>query len=93
MGSETPGEGAKSALVFVRPHLLDIGFEPSGTQSFRGIIAHINPAGPVVKIEVVSEWGNNVQVNLVPERYNELGLKKGMEVYIIPKEMKAFLEG
>lgn len=91
--AETTGEGAKSALVFVRPHLLDIDFHPSGAQSFRGTIAHINPAGPIVKIEVTSEWGNSVQVNLAPERYNELGLKKGMEVYISPKEMKAFLEG
>ena len=77
----------------MRPHLLDIDFHPNGAQSFRGTIAHINPAGPVVKIEVASEWGNTVQVNLTPERYNELALKKGMEVYISPKEMKAFLEG
>ena len=90
---EVPGEDAKSALVFVRSHLLDIDHQPSGAQSFRGKITYINPAGPTVKIELVSEWGHNVQVNLSQERYRELGLDKGMDVFVIPREMKAFLEG
>ncbi len=90
---EVPGEDAMPALVFVRPHLLDIDHQPSGAQSFRGEITYINPAGPIVKIELVSEWGHNVQVNLSQERYRELGLDKGMDVFVIPREMKAFLEG
>ena len=89
---EVPGEDTKSALVFVRSHLLDIDHQPSGAQSFRGKITHINPAGPTVKIELVSEWGHNVQINLSQERYRELGLDKGMDVFVIPKEMKAFFE-
>ena len=84
------GKDAESALVFVRPHLLDIDIEPSGTQSFRGTVVYVNPAGPVVKVELVSEWGHGVQVNLSQERYRELRLEKGMEVHVTPKEMKVF---
>ena len=36
---------------------------------------------------------SNVQVNVSQERYRELRLEKEMEVYVIPKEIKAFIEG
>ena len=82
--------GAESALVFVRPHLLDIVNDPAAPNSFRARVSHINPAGPVVKVELVSEWGDPVQVNLSQERYRELNLERGTDVYLVPKEMKAF---
>jgi sulfate transport system ATP-binding protein len=88
--AEGLGKDPESALVFVRPHLLDIGREPSGPQSFRANVVYVNPAGPVVKVELVSEWGHAVQVNLSQERYRELRLEKGMEVHVTPKEMKVF---
>ncbi len=80
----------KPALVFVRPHLLDIDLSPSNPQSFRATVAYINPAGPAVKVELASEWGEPVQVNLSQERYRELKIAKGMSVYVIPREMMAF---
>jgi hypothetical protein len=60
------------------------------TKSFRGKVVYVNPAGPVVKVELVSEWGHSVQVNLSEERYRELRLEKGMEVHVTPKEMRVF---
>ena len=89
-----PGaEGEEHALVFVRPHLLDIQHEPGGEHSFKARVTHINPAGPVVKVELLSEWGQPVQVNLTQERYRELRLEKDSNVYVIPRELKAFIEG
>jgi sulfate transport system ATP-binding protein len=84
------GSDAESALIFVRPHLFDIEHKPRSPQSFRAAITHINPAGPIAKVELLSEWGHNVQVNLSQERFSELGLEKGMNVYVTPKDMKAF---
>ncbi len=81
---------AESALVFIRPHLLDIVNDPAAPNSFRARVSHVNPAGPVVKVELVSEWGDPVQVNLTQERYRELNLERGTDVYLVPKEMKAF---
>ena len=83
---------AKSALVFVRPHLLDIDHQPHGPQSFRAKVTYINPAGPTVKIELLSEWGDTVQVNMSQERYRELRLERGSEVYVIAREMRVFPE-
>jgi sulfate transport system ATP-binding protein len=80
------------ALVFVRPHLLDIEHSPVDAQSFAAKITYINPAGPTVKVELLSEWGDQVQVNLTQERYRQLGLKKDMNIFVVPKEMSAFPE-
>ena len=83
-------DDAQSAMVFVRPHLLDIAHAPDGEHWFKAKVFHVNPAGPVVKVELISEWGDTVQVNLAQERYRELRLEKGVEVYVMPRAMKAF---
>ncbi|MGA1870461.1 MAG: sulfate/molybdate ABC transporter ATP-binding protein [bacterium] len=81
---------ANTTPVFIRPHLLDISLHPVGENFFRGKINHINPAGPQVKVELISEWGDLVQAIISQERYHDLKLKNGMNVYLIPMEMRTF---
>jgi sulfate transport system ATP-binding protein len=83
---------AETALVYVRPHLLEIDHLPNGGNNFRARVEHINPAGPLVKVELVSEWGDPVQVEISQERYRALRLQKGAEVFITPKEQKVFAD-
>ena len=83
---------AETALVYVRPHLLEIDHLPNGGNNFRARVEHINPAGPLVKVELVSEWGDPVQVEISQERYRALRLQKGAEVFVTPKEKKVFLD-
>ena len=40
-------QDAKSAMVFVRPHLLEIEHERNGGDNFRAKVSHINAAGPL----------------------------------------------
>jgi sulfate transport system ATP-binding protein len=80
-------------VVYVRPHALQIYRHPNGGSHFRAQIKHINSAGPLVKVEAVSEWGASVHVEMAQERYRELALVKGESVFIIPKEVKVFHEG
>ena len=47
-------------------------------------------AGPLVKIQALSEWGAPVQVELSQERFRELQLLKEETVFLIPKELKVF---
>ncbi len=89
---ETSQPGAKTAVVYVRPHLLEIDHQPRNTNHFRARVEHINPAGPLVKVELVSEWGDPVQVEITQERYRDLRLKKDAEVFVTPKEKKIFVE-
>jgi sulfate/thiosulfate transport system ATP-binding protein len=83
-------DAATEDLVYVRPHLLEIQRHSNGGSNFRAVIMHINSAGPLVKIQALSEWGAPVQVELSQERFRELQLRKEETVFLIPKELKVF---
>jgi len=90
-GSAFPADGPDEAgTVFVRPHQLDISHQAAGSDGFPARVRHINPAGPLVRVELLSEWGQPVHVELSQERYRELGLARDAQVYVVPKEMKVF---
>jgi sulfate transport system ATP-binding protein len=80
------------ATVFVRPHHLDIAHHSNGEGGFRARVQHINPAGALVRVELITEWGQPVQVELTQERHKELGLSRDATVYVTPKELKVFAD-
>jgi sulfate/thiosulfate transport system ATP-binding protein len=90
--SDPAHPNADKAVVYVRPHLFEVHHHPVAGSSFRATVAHVNPAGPVVKVEVTTEWGAPVQVELPQERYIALNLRKGDEVFLSPREFKIFAE-
>jgi sulfate transport system ATP-binding protein len=77
-------------LVYVRPHLLDIDRQPKGGDHFGARIKHINSAGPLVKVEAVTDWGAVVHVEISQDRFRNLRLLKGEAVFVIPKDVKIF---
>jgi sulfate transport system ATP-binding protein len=80
----------QGTLVYVRPHALEIRRQPNGTGHFRATIKHINAAGPLVKVEAVTEWGGPVHVEMSQERFQELQLIKNEPVFITPRDVKVF---
>ena len=85
-----PAENGK-AVLYVRPHLLEIVPKPNGKQTFPATVKSINPAGPQVKVELVAEWGDMVQVEISHERFQALHLETGAHVFLRPKEQKLFV--
>jgi sulfate transport system ATP-binding protein len=85
-------QDAETALVFVRPHLLEIELQPNGGSHFRAKVEHINAAGSVVRVDLVTDWGDPVHVELGHDRYRMLGLKRNDRVFVIPKERRVFTE-
>ena len=85
-------QGRQRAVLYVRPHQLEISHMPEGHNRIRAKIKHINAAGPLVKVELLTQSGDAVRVELSQERYRELALKRGLEVYISPKEIQVFPE-
>ena len=77
-------------LVYVRPHLLDLDRQPNGGDHFRARIKHINSAGPLVKVEAVTDWGAVVNVEMSQDRFRYLCLLRGETVFVIPKDVKIF---
>ena len=83
---------AKSALVCVRPHFLEIEHQRNGGDNFRAKVTHINAAGPLVKVDLLTDWGEPVHVEISHGRYSSLGLKRQDEVFVRPRERKVFVE-
>jgi sulfate/thiosulfate transport system ATP-binding protein len=77
-------------VVYVRPHLLEIDRKPNGGSHFRARIKHINAAGPLVKVEAVTEWGDPVHIEMSQEKFHHLQLSKDEAVFVIPKDVKVF---
>ena len=79
------------AMVYVRPHLLDIQLAPNGKGSFPATVRHINAAGPRVKVELTTQWGDAVRVEIDHDRVQELKLKPDARVYLSPRENRVFI--
>lgn len=90
--SDQPSLFPQETVFYVRPHLMDIDHHPKGKNHVRAAIRHINSAGPLVKIEVVTKAGDSVHVELTQERFRELQLKKNDEVFVFPKDMNLFID-
>jgi sulfate transport system ATP-binding protein len=84
---------ATGHLVFVRPHDLDIARRSAGANSLRVTVKHINAAGPVVKVEAATEWGAPVHVELTQQRFADLALQKGEQIFITPRDLAVFADG
>ncbi len=82
----------KSSTVFVRPHELDIHRTPKVSNYFEAHVLHIYPAGHLVKVELISEWGDPVQVEISQEKYRQLKLRKNDSVYVSPLEKEIATE-
>lgn len=81
----------KTATAYVRPHLLDIENNvPAGENYFAARVKTINAAGPVVRVELTTQWGALVQVEISHERHQHLRLQKDASVFVIPKEILVF---
>jgi sulfate transport system ATP-binding protein len=90
-GHDLAGADGQSAVVYVRPHLLDIQLTPNGGSSFPATVSHINSAGPTVKVELTSQWGDRVHVEIDHERFRALRLEREAQVYLNPRENSVFV--
>jgi sulfate transport system ATP-binding protein len=89
-GTPKAAELSQSALVYVRPHMLELEPTPSGNSSFEAIVRHINSAGPRARIELTSASGVPVLVELEHERLRALSLEPGCTMYLRPRDQQVF---
>jgi hypothetical protein len=45
-------------------------------------VVYVNAAGPLVKVDSLTEWGDPVCVELSQERFRALALAVGTEVFV-----------
>jgi sulfate transport system ATP-binding protein len=82
----------KPARGFVRPHEWELDAQATGNNCFEATIAHINAAGPQVKIDLVSLAGEPIQVEISQDRYRALALVVEQHVFVRPREIKVFVD-
>jgi sulfate transport system ATP-binding protein len=76
--------------VYARPHEMIIAREPNGHEYISAKVVHINPAGPLVKIELERRNGNLLQAEIPPEVMESLNITKGAEILVRPKHTRVF---
>ncbi|MBN2009449.1 sulfate ABC transporter ATP-binding protein [candidate division KSB1 bacterium] len=88
--SDTTVMNSCTQTVFTRPHFMEISLEPPAKNFFKGKVVHVNPAGPLVKVELQSEWDETLFANISQQQFLELKLKSDMHVFITPHELRSF---
>jgi sulfate transport system ATP-binding protein len=87
-----PHEESRPATVYVRPHELEIHTEANGPSRLRARVLHVNPTGPVARVQLVAaDSGAEISVDISPARYAQLGLTPGDTVYVSPRRVRIFL--
>jgi len=91
---DCPGDTAHqtgAATLYVRPHELQIERAPNGSGSMKARVDRLHAAGSVAKV-FLSDLDSGVQLNVEvsPQRYDELALKAGDTVYVAPRKVRVF---
>lgn len=90
-GSHLGDRVSGKAALYMRPHLLEIDRTPRDHKSFRATVRAVNAAGPQVKVELLADWGDPLQVDIPHERYQALEIEPGSQVFVHPKESRVFV--
>ena len=77
----------KTANIYVRPHQFNVSRASQEEGAIKAVIKYINPAGSVVKLDLVSDAGHPIQVELPQEEFAKLKLIKNEHVYVSPKDV------
>jgi sulfate/thiosulfate transport system ATP-binding protein len=77
--------------VFVRPHEFDVNTQPNGYVNMRATVSRVHSAGPNARLQLVAESGESLSVELSQERFRDLDIRPGTQVYLTPREVKVFV--
>jgi sulfate transport system ATP-binding protein len=69
-----------------------MGKDPQGRQSLRARVVRIQSAGPVVKVELLTETDQTVFVELSHERFRQEAYAVGDEVSLTPRDSRLFVD-
>jgi len=88
---EHPYREARDASGYARPHELDISRSDDGGGLW-ATVTDVRMVGAVVKIEVADGGGQQIQVELGRERYENVRAIIGERVYVKPTKVRVFMQ-
>ena len=82
------------ALAFVRPHDIEINKERRENQpGFEAVVSYIHAIGPLVRLELQrTDQTELIEAELTQERFRELAITQGENVFIYPRNVRVFLD-
>ncbi len=87
-----PHAEERPAVLYMRPHELDIERHANGTPALAARVERVQRAGPVARVALrAAETGHDIQVDLSAERYAELQLQAGDAVFVSAKKVRVFI--
>ena len=90
---EAVSKEGKIVKIYVRPHEMYISKQPEpGKEFISAKVIHVNPAGPLVKLELERKNGKLIQAEIIRSVIANLNVKKGDEILVTPKQVKVFEE-
>jgi sulfate transport system ATP-binding protein len=81
---------AERVQLFARPHDMEVARKAQDHDAIPARIIHINPAGPMVSIELENEEGKLLQASFTIELFAVLCLEKKQPVFLMPRDMRLF---
>ncbi len=78
------------ALIYIRPHDLDIQNVPNGAPSFKATVLRIHSAGANVRLELLAASGEPLQAEISHQHFQTLRIIPGGEVYVVPRAIRVF---
>jgi sulfate transport system ATP-binding protein len=80
-------------LAFVRPHDIEIEKQPRKNQAgFTAVVSYVHAIGPLVRVELQRSGEKDlIEAELTQERYRELAISQGENVFIYPRNVRVFL--
>jgi sulfate transport system ATP-binding protein len=84
-------ERARPAQGFARPHELELD-RAEGEGGFWATLRHVNPAGAIVKLELVDRDARLVHVEATRDQYESLRPQTGERLYVRPRQVRIFVE-
>jgi sulfate transport system ATP-binding protein len=88
---DATGVAPRTASAYARPHELSVSRLDQGN-GFWAALQHITPAGPVVRIELKTDDGSVVNVDLARTEHDTAQLRVGERIHVTPRRVQVFLE-
>jgi sulfate transport system ATP-binding protein len=76
--------------VYVRPHDVTIDTTRGAQPSLQARVLRVHSAGPIVRVELETEAGQNLVSEISLERFGTLPLSVGQEVYVRARHIRVF---
>jgi len=80
------------ARVFFRPHDVTIDTKTNDLPALEAKVVHVNTAGPLVRVELVTKAGQTLISEISQGRFATMKLEPGGTVYMRPRHIRVFTE-